>query len=62
MSFSFKSSTSSAATLESLWDFTIVGHDITVPFLLVAHVAQPDVQLDQSNLNFGHVLVGWLVF
>ena len=56
MAFTF---TSSGDTLvESYWDLVIPGNDITVPFMLVAHVTEPNIVLDQSHINFGTVLLG----
>ena len=56
MAFVFTSS--GEALVESYWDLVILGSDITVPFMLVAHVTEPDVVLDQSHINFGTVLLG----
>jgi len=56
MAFTFTSS--GDALVESYWDLVIPGNDITVPFMLVAHVTEPDVVLDQSHINFGTVLLG----
>jgi len=56
MAFTFTSS--GEALAESFWDLLIAGSDITVPFMLVAHVTEPDVVLDQSHINFGTVLLG----
>jgi len=56
MAFVFTSSDD--ALVESYWDLVIPGNDIAVPFMLVAHVSEPDVVLDQSYVNFGTVLLG----
>jgi len=56
MAFTFTSSDD--ALVESFWDLLIPGNDITVPFMLVAHVSEPDVVLNQSHINFGTVLLG----
>jgi len=44
--------------VESFWDLVIPGNDISVAFMLVAHVTEPDVVVDQSHINFGTVLLG----
>ena len=44
--------------MESFWDLVIPGNDISVAFMLVAHVTEPDVVVDQSHINFGTVLLG----
>jgi len=56
MAFIFTSS--GDALVESFWDLVIPGNDIVVPFMLVAHVSEPDVVLDQSHINLGTVLLG----
>jgi len=56
MAFVFTSS--GDPLVESYWDLVIPGNDITVPFMLVAHVSEPDVVVDQSHVNFGTVLLG----
>jgi len=56
MAFMFMSS--SDALVESFWELVIPGNDIIVPFMLVAHVTEPDVVLDQSHINLGTVLLG----
>ena len=56
MAFTFTSS--SDDLVESYWDLVIPGNDITVPFMLVAHVSEPNVVLDLSHINFGTVLLG----
>jgi len=50
--------TSSVGSTESLWDFNIIGHCISVSFLLVAHVQQPDVHFEKSHINMGHIVLG----
>ena len=56
MAFTFTSS--GDALVESYWDLVIPGNNITVPFMLVAHVSEPNVVLDLSHINFGTVLLG----
>ena len=56
MAFAFTSS--GDPLVESYWDLVIPGNDITVPFMLVAHVTEPDVVLEQSHINFGIVILG----
>ena len=36
-------------------------HGVVIPFLFVAHVSQPDVVLERSDVNFGSVLIGQLL-
>ncbi|KAJ3332957.1 hypothetical protein HDU76_012454, partial [Blyttiomyces sp. JEL0837] len=43
---------------ESFWKFTIPGHDITIPFLLVGQALEPNVYIDRVSVNFKSVLVG----
>ncbi|XP_066494024.1 hydrocephalus-inducing protein-like [Tiliqua scincoides] len=45
-------------TTESFWTFTIPEHNISVPFLLVGHTADPAVSLDRTHLNFRSLLIG----
>lgn len=54
----FTLTSSDDALVESYWDLVIPGNDVIVPFMLVAHVTEPDVVLDQSHINFGTVLLG----
>jgi len=54
----FKFTSSGDALVESFWDLVIPGNDISVAFMLVAHVTEPDVVVDQSHINFGTVLLG----
>nr|XP_056718300.1 hydrocephalus-inducing protein homolog [Euleptes europaea] len=43
---------------ESFWTFSIPEHNISVPFLLVGHTADPAVSLDRHHINFHSVLIG----
>ncbi|XP_065674973.1 hydrocephalus-inducing protein homolog isoform X5 [Hydra vulgaris] len=43
---------------ESLWQFIIKEHGVSVPFLLVAYGREPSVTFDRSNVNFKQVLTG----
>lgn len=43
---------------ESFWRFRIPEQDISVPFLLVGLVVEPDITLDRAGLNYGKVLLG----
>jgi len=54
----FKFTSSGDALVESYWDLVIPGNDVSVPFMLVAHVSEPDVVLNLSHVNFGTVLLG----
>ncbi|KAJ3022533.1 hypothetical protein HKX48_005950 [Thoreauomyces humboldtii] len=43
---------------ESLWRFRVVGHPVSIPFLLVGQATEPNVYMDRPSLNFKSVLVG----
>ena len=43
---------------ESLWNFTILDHNIRIPFLLVGQAMEPNVYVDHTGVNFKSVLVG----
>ncbi|KNC96691.1 uncharacterized protein SPPG_07904 [Spizellomyces punctatus DAOM BR117] len=43
---------------ESLWRFNIVGHKLSVSFLLVGQAMEPNVFMDRPSVNFKSVLVG----
>ncbi|RKO94829.1 hypothetical protein BDK51DRAFT_29881 [Blyttiomyces helicus] len=43
---------------ESLWRFNIVGHNISIPFLLVGQAMEPNVFMDRASVNFKSLLVG----
>ncbi|KAJ1558923.1 hypothetical protein HK096_003058, partial [Nowakowskiella sp. JEL0078] len=43
---------------ESLWKFSIIGHNIQISFLLTGHALEPNVGLDKSSINFKSLLVG----
>ncbi|KAJ3115022.1 hypothetical protein HDU96_001327 [Phlyctochytrium bullatum] len=45
-------------TRESLWKFIIVGHDISIPFLLVGQALEPNIYMDRVSVNFRSLLVG----
>ena len=44
--------------VEALWHFSIPSLSITVPFLLVGHTLEPQVNLDRAYLSFRSMLVG----
>ncbi|KAI9141433.1 hypothetical protein BKA69DRAFT_1166800 [Paraphysoderma sedebokerense] len=44
--------------VESLWQFHIPSHKITVPFLLVGQATEPSIYIDKPNIHFKPVLVG----
>ena len=46
--------------VESFWRFIIPEQNISVPFLLVGHTADPHVVLDRSHLNYKSLLIGKL--
>jgi len=46
------------ATVESFWRFEIADHGINIPLMFVGSVAEPDVKLDMSHLNFAAVMLG----
>ncbi|KAI8854495.1 hypothetical protein BC829DRAFT_439199 [Chytridium lagenaria] len=43
---------------ESLWRFSIVGHNIVIPFLLVGQALEPNIYMDRVSVNFKSLLVG----
>ncbi|KAI9203105.1 uncharacterized protein BJ171DRAFT_600257 [Polychytrium aggregatum] len=43
---------------ESLWRFTILGHNLSIPFLLVGQALEPNVFMDRVSVNFKSILVG----
>ncbi|KAI9356512.1 hypothetical protein DFJ73DRAFT_958267 [Zopfochytrium polystomum] len=43
---------------ESFWKFNIIGHNITIPFLLVGQAMEPSVYMDRVSINFKSLLVG----
>jgi hydrocephalus-inducing protein len=43
--------------IESFWRFEIPEYSISVPFILVGHVKEPNVYLDKTFCNFGSLLV-----
>jgi len=45
---------------ESFWRFRIPEQDISVPFLLVGMVMEPNVTLDRAGVNFNKVRVKWI--
>lgn len=44
--------------VESRWSFLVEALSLSVPFLLVATVREPQVYLDTAHLDLGDVLVG----
>jgi hydrocephalus-inducing protein len=44
--------------VESHWNFTIPSLSLTVPFLLVGHMQDPNITFDRSYLNFKSLLIG----
>ena len=44
--------------LEGFWNFTIPEHRLSIPFLLVGRMTDPDVTLSTIALNFGSTLTG----
>lgn len=55
MSFEFRSI--EIGISESFWIFQIPEQNISVPFLLVTHVKDPDILLDRSHMRFKPVLI-----
>eukprot|EP00727_Mastigamoeba_balamuthi_P008832 m51a1_g4571 putative hydrocephalus-inducing protein homolog (4443) ;mRNA; f:139753-155829 len=43
---------------ESFWTFRIAAHGVSIPFLLVGRVEEPDVGFDRPFANFDALLVG----
>lgn len=43
---------------ESFWKFSIIGHNISLPFLLVGQALEPNVYMDRVSINFKSLLVG----
>ncbi|KAJ3215867.1 hypothetical protein HDU67_010224 [Dinochytrium kinnereticum] len=43
---------------ESLWKFSILGHNISIPFLLVGQALEPNIYMDRVSVNFKSLLVG----
>jgi hydrocephalus-inducing protein len=43
--------------VESFWRFEIPELNVSLPFLLVGTVAEPDVNVDKTHLNFNALLV-----
>jgi hydrocephalus-inducing protein len=43
---------------ESFWTFTIPEHDIRVQFLFVGYVAEPELALERTHINFNALVVG----
>ncbi|TPX54724.1 hypothetical protein PhCBS80983_g05802 [Powellomyces hirtus] len=45
-------------TKEALWKFRVIGHPVSIPFLLVGQASEPNIFMDRPSLNFKSVLVG----
>ncbi|KAJ3206444.1 hypothetical protein HDU82_004517 [Entophlyctis luteolus] len=43
---------------ESFWTFSILDHNISIPFLLVGHALEPNLFFDRVSVNFKSLLVG----
>lgn len=44
--------------VESFWRFEIIAHGMSIPFLLVGDVTEPEVKLDTPFLNFNELMIG----
>lgn len=56
MTFEFVADT--VEVKESLWRFNIIGHNVSVPFLLAGEALEPNVFVDHPSINFKSLLVG----
>ncbi|KAJ3159463.1 hypothetical protein HDU86_001781 [Geranomyces michiganensis] len=54
----FEFSPETIDTKESLWRFKVIGHLVSIPFLLVGQASEPNIFMDRPSLNFKSVLVG----
>ncbi|KAJ3106206.1 hypothetical protein HDU97_006839 [Phlyctochytrium planicorne] len=56
--FDFFPETVDLKAFESLWKFNIIGHNISIPFLLVGQALEPNIYMDRVSVNFKSLLVG----